>query len=81
MHCLWQHRTLRMVIWLYDLIRGVFREQPYCCLNKMLASLLNLEASLMEKLQCGLNVAFDSEVTRSCDKIIDIVNLEDTLWL
>ena len=47
----------------------------------MLASLLNLEASLMEKLQCGLNVAFDSEVTRSCDKIIDIVNLEDTLWL
>ena len=31
-------------------------------------------------LQCGLNVAFDSEVTRSCDKIKNI-KLEATFWL
>ena len=57
----------------YDPVKDVFREQPYCCLNVKLVSLLKSEASLKEKLLCGLNVAFDSEVTKSCDKIIDIM--------
>ena len=56
-------------------------EQPYCFLNGMLLSLLKSEASLKEKPECGLNVAFDSEVTRSCDKIINNIKLESTLWL
>ena len=72
-----------MVICPYDPVRGLFREQPYCCLNVMLVSLclLKSEASLKEKPQCELNVAFDSEVTRSCGKIIDIIKLQDTFWL
>ena len=28
-----------------------------------------------------LNVAFDSEVTRSCGKVENIIKLEATLWL
>ena len=49
--------------------------------NVMLVSLclLKSEASLKEKPQCELNVAFDSKVTRSCGKIIDIIKLQDTL--
>ena len=72
-----------MVICPYDPVRGLVREQPYCCLNVMLVSLclLKSEASLKEKPQCGLNVAFDSKVTRSCDEIIDIKPLQATLWL
>ena len=38
------------------------------------------EVSLKEKPQCGFNATFDSEVTRSCDKIENI-KLEATLWL
>ena len=34
------------------------------------------ETSLKEKPQCGLNFAFDSKVTRSCDTIIGIIKLE-----
>ena len=70
-----------MVICLYDAVTAIFREQPYCCLKVMLVSLLKLEASLKEKPQCGLNVAFDSEVKSSCDKIKDIIKLKATLWL
>ena len=69
-----------MVFCLYDLVGGVFREQLYHCLNAILVCLLKSEASLIEKPQCGLNVAFDSEVKRSWDKIIDIIKLEATLW-
>ena len=75
MHC------LGMVFCLYDLIRCVFREQMYYCLNVILVLLLKSEASLTKKPQCGLNVAFGSEVRRSCNKIIDIIKLEATLWL
>ena len=81
MHCLWQHGILWMVFCLHDLVRGVFREQPYYCLNMILIFLLKRETSLTEKPQCGLNVAFDSQVRRSCDKIVDIIKLETTLWL
>ena len=35
---------------------------------------------MKEKTQCGLNVAFDSEVTRSCHKIKNNIKLEATLW-
>ena len=65
-----------MVILHYDLIRYLFREQPYCCLSVVLVSTYSLEyigqsvVFLKEKLQCGLNMAFDSKVTRSCDTII-----------
>ena len=45
----------------------------------MLVSLMKSEASLKEMSQCGLNVAFDSEVTSSCDEIKDIIKLEATL--
>ena len=44
-------------------------------------SVLKLEAPLKENPQCGLNVAFDAEVTRSCDEIKNIIKLEATLWL
>ena len=69
MHCLWHYGTLWMVLCLYDLVMGVFREQPYYCLNVILVLLLKSEASLTEKPQCGLNVAFGSEVRRSCKKL------------
>ena len=64
---------------IFDLVRAIFREQPYCCLKVMWVCLLKSETSLKEKPQCGLNVAFDSEATRLCDKIKDI-KLEATLW-
>ena len=54
---------------------------PNYCLKVMLVSLLKSEALLKEKPKCGLNMAFDSEVTSSCDKIKDIIKLEATLWL
>ena len=46
----------------------------------MLVSVLKSEGWLKEKPQCGLNMAFDSEVTSSYDKIKDIIKLEATLW-
>ena len=55
--------------------------QPYYSLKVMLESLMESEASLKENPPCQFNLAFDSEVTRSCDKIIDIIKLEVTLWL
>ena len=76
-----------MVILHYDQIRYLFREQPYCCLSVVLVSTYSLEyigqsvVFLKEKLQCGLNMAFDSKVTRSCDTIIGIIKLEATLWV
>ena len=70
-----------MVICPYDPVMGVFKEQPYCCLKVMASSVLKSEAPLKEKPQCGLNMALDSEVTRSCDKIKNIIKLKATLWL
>ena len=64
---------------IFDLVRAIFREQPCCCLKVMWVCLLKSETSLKEKPQCGLNVAFDSEATKLCDKIKDI-KLEATLW-
>ena len=57
------------------------RKQSQFCLNVVLVSLylLKSEASRKEKPKCGLKVAFDSKVTRSCNKIIDIIKLEVTL--
>ena len=46
-----------------------------------LVSVLKSEAPLKEKPHCGFNVVFDFEVTRSCDKIKDIIKLEAILWL
>ena len=67
---------------LYYLVRGVFREQSYYCLNVILVSLLKWETPLLtKKPKYGLNVAFDSQVRRSCDESIDIIKLEATLWL
>ena len=40
-----------------------------------LVSVLNSEVPLKEKLQSGFNVVFDSEVTTSCDKIKDDIEL------
>ena len=37
------------------------------------------DTSLEEKPQCGLNVTFDSKVTRSCETILGIIKLETTL--
>ena len=60
-------RTLWEVICPYDLVRVLFKGTTIF--------------PLKEKLQCGLNVAFDSKVARSSDKIIDIIKLEATLWV
>ena len=70
-----------------DLIRELFREHPYCCLRVMLVSICVLEyigqseASLKERPQCRLNLAFDSKVTRSYVTIIGIIKLQGTLWV
>ena len=70
-----------MVIHPYDLVRGLFKGTTILLFEYGTVSLCQLEskALLKEKPQCELNVAFDSKVTRSCDKIIDIIKLEATL--
>ena len=63
-------------------LKTSLKEQSYCCLNMVLVFLClqKSEVLLREKPQCGLNLAFDSKVTRFFDKVI-CIKLEATCYV
>ena len=70
-----------MVTCPYDLVRGPFKGTSILLLECGMVSLCKLKSEVLfqNKLQCGLNMAYDFKVTKSCDNIIDIIKVETTL--
>ena len=51
---------------------GIFREQPYSCLKVMVSICTEIRDPIKGKATMWIECGFDSEVTKSCDKIKDV---------